>query len=242
MKAMPQDHSSFYQTQPRIDGWRIAVCSLICAAAWPWLCASAGAAVILDQSYSFATANSSFSLSNGVGFRTVQTFAVRHEGQLVQVDVDGNIFGKVSMHILDTLHGAPESVISTGVWTGSTDGFNQFSVAPIKVVTAGEELGFEVVGLGNAFDGELSGNDTNAFDANPAYGGGAVYFVNPGAGVDSFRIIPGGDTYFRTYVNTTPAPEPSSALMLLVGLAGLAFATIYSRSSPLSWATSRRTT
>jgi len=43
---MPQDNSSLYKTQRRIDGWRIAACSLISATAWAWLCGSAGAAVI----------------------------------------------------------------------------------------------------------------------------------------------------------------------------------------------------
>ncbi len=151
------------------------------------------------------------------GFFRAQTFTVGLSGRLARVDV--LLFGHadVLLHILDTIDGVPTMAVlaSKHSTLTSDDGWRTFDLADRLTVAAGRVLAIELVNVLNAPLGWLGQQP------GPRYGGGADFFRNESAGFPTVTLNPEHDNYFRTFVDTSPTPEPSSMMLTLSALAAL---------------------
>ena len=149
------------------------------------------------------------------GFFRAQTFTVGLSGRLARVDV--LLLGRadVLLHILDTVDGVPTmAVLASRHSTLTTDdGWRTFDLADRLTVAAGRVLAIELVNVLNAplaWHGQEPG---------PRYAGGADFFRNEPAGFPTITLNPNHDNYFRTFVDTSATPEPSSVVLTLSAIA-----------------------
>lgn len=150
------------------------------------------------------------------GFFRAQTFTVGRSGQLARVDV--LLIGDaadVLLQILDTAGGVPMmAVLASSHSTLTTDdGWRTFDLVDRLAVAAGRVLAIELVNVNNgsfAWRGQEPG---------PRYAGGADFFRNDFAGFPTITLNPNHDNYFRTFVDTSPTPEPSSIMLTLSAIA-----------------------
>jgi hypothetical protein len=174
------------------------------------------ASVVLDQSH--------IPPSNGAGGNTnigvAQTFTVGVSGTLDSIDVGMNVNpGGGTLDILMTSGGVPTSIVLASAPLpagGASIPFVSVDLSSASLsVMAGDVLAFALFEGVNELTMEMG-----FVDAGTAlYSGGALYRRATAGGSWSPNPSFGGvDAIFRTFVLI---PEPSTALLLGVGLAGL---------------------
>ena len=193
----------------------------------------ADAATILDQSQLFQGASSHLPGTPQTHWKA-QTFTVGVTGELVRIDMSIWNSGSTTGDLLWDLRltdpsGLPRPDTGSLLLSGAIDsslipppfGFISIDLGADSIeVVAGDVFAIafhKTTPLGYGFS-----VSSGAFDA---YAGGKYYTRDTNSGV--WVPIPSSccndyDLVFQTFIDPTPVPEPSTALLLTCGLAGLA--------------------
>lgn len=174
------------------------------------------AAPVVDQVFFEPSGTQGFGVSQG-NLRRVQSFTSGATGLLSRLDVFGVTFGPLTVtdvRIVDIVNGLPGDTLAqlqlvTPI-ASATSEVNIDLTALDFHMTAGTAYGFELIG-----SGFMRGNQSGG------YAGGSNFFINPLLGPN--WLVLGGDTYFRTYVDTDPGSSNSVSLPATLGLVLLGF-------------------